>query len=233
MDCSRLRHEHFEEIEFIAVGIRQTCHAGLFYRDEDTGLRYLHLGWHYDLQNTDPDPQDAWVEPQIRRSRALVFARLCKKIWLWSLNGGRIPFAFSHPGTSQFDVESGALSLCDGAIGLTCAEFVRAVLRSHGVEVVDTANWIVRPADVVRQEWAIGEMKRQIETAERTGRWTPKTPTREHLEAVILRKKEIRVRPEEVAGACLTFTVTKGPRDMCKAETAGVLVMHCLERRSV
>jgi hypothetical protein len=161
-----------------------------------------------------------------------VIARFCAKVLQWYSSTKELPFAICNAEGALFDKDTGALSLCDGVAGLNCSEFVRTLLRSQGVDLVDTTNWVVRQGDKDRQQEIIDLMEGAIKEDARLGIKRHTTPTREHVDACIRAKDQIRVRPEEIAAACLGYTYKNGPQSMCTCETAGLLIMAALKSYS-
>ncbi|MCK6514912.1 hypothetical protein L6R46_07655 [Myxococcota bacterium] len=66
----------------------------------------------------------------------------CRRIWARVQRDKTFPYALGDFG-STFD-DRGGLVLAPGSVGLTCATFVMAVLRSAGVEVLLEEGWPVR-----------------------------------------------------------------------------------------
>jgi len=166
-------------------------HTGIVYRDADGRACLLHLAWHellkFELANLAffADGSGGWVTLPLPDERVDAIAEFCDLV-AEANRSGRIPYAFNSPG-SRFDPAAGTLQLGEGELGLTCSTFVVALLRSAGVNLVETA-WPAREDDVAWQRTTVDRLRRHGAPAA-------------HVAAI---EREIgcaRIRPEEVAAA--------------------------------
>ena len=124
-------------------------------------------------------------------------------------DGGRF-----DPGTGCFLSESGH--------GLTCATFVLAVFKSHGVDLLRTDQWRERDEDKKWQQWILDELG------------DARYATPEHIRAV---EREIklgcaRFRPQEVAAAGTAETPDALPISFEDAARLGELLVDTLLARA-
>ncbi len=158
-------------------------HAGVLYRDGDKPA-VLHLGWQ-DYLSRDWKWARLWSAPDIEPERLLSVAALCRRIWRVYERSRQFPYAFRFAGTS-FDA-NGQLVLGRGARGLTCATFILAVFGAMGIMLVDEEDWPVRAEEDAA---FLATIKRFASP--------------DHL-AVLRAEIDdgcVRIRPEEVLGAC-------------------------------
>jgi hypothetical protein len=128
-------------------------------------------------------------------------------------NRGRIPYNLKHDTECEFD-ENGNYVPKPGETGLNCATFVLTVFRSAGTLLVDTTTWIIRESperevDVSAQSRFVSQLAR-------------KPQTREQAERVRSEIGGPRIRPEEVAGACLEDDLPVG-FSQCRANGQYIL----------
>ena len=208
----------FDRVGFVAVAIGAVSpgqrHTGIVYRDsESETLHFLHLAWHYDLCNEDPEPDFLWVDPAIHWRRARQVAAVCRNVW--RANGKLIPYAFTSP-AECFDTASWDFLFGPTRLGLTCASFVLAVFHAARLALVDYSGWPTnRDGD---SEW------QQMIVSRLTGRASP-----EHIEAITRGIGSVRFRPEEVAGAA---TVAPIPASFDQAVERGAEILTILEPKA-
>lgn len=181
-------HGFMELGEWVAVVLCRAyggnLHAGFIYRSESTA-KTLHLGWEDKLLDTEY-PNGLFILPDIEPEHAFSLARMCKQIWRRFCDDGTFPYALRYAGTT-FDLQ-GKLECGPGARGLTCATLVLAIFKAVGHVLVNEQSWPIRTDDD----------RNFLEAIRRYA-------TPEHF-AILEREVTDgvkRVRPEEVAGACL------------------------------
>lgn len=179
----------FEAIEHVAIAVGQLRsdqqHVGLLYR-RNTSVRMLHLAFHFDLRDQEPDSRLLWIRPSLHRSRARSLAAQCRLI-AHTYADGQVPYGFRYA-NSYFERGTGNLILDKEASGLTCATFVLAVFASSGVRLISTEDWPLRPED---SEW-----QRKILSLMREGGAEAQT-----IMAAESQIGSARFRPDEVAAA--------------------------------
>jgi hypothetical protein len=183
------------------AGIVITClrerrgqqHVGILHKDESTGeVKVLHLAWHYDLRNSPPSPNYAWVNPAIPRKRLRQVAAQCRKIKRENEKG--LPYSFGSPGDC-FDKQTGKYLKGPNHRGLTCASFVLAVFHDIGLPLIQYETWPEsRDGD---EQWKL----HIIEQLKEDG------ASDEHIRDVESEKEFVRYRPEDVAGAGAAHSV--------------------------
>ena len=133
------------------------------------------------------DPSYLWVAPNIELEDAEIVAGHCR-----SIARDRPPIWFSiraDAKTKLIEVR-GKVSLKSPYEGMNCATFVLAVFQWAGPMLVDLKGWKKRPRDKKWHEQLIKWLQ-----ARKSPAWYVKKVTKDI--------GCIRVRPEEVAGACL------------------------------
>lgn len=164
-------------------------HVGLLYRPgSGEAHRLLHLAWHLDARDDEPDGVSGWIEPRFRDDLGVV--RTAAQLVASRLETEQIPYAFEKH-DAHFEA-SGTL-LLGASAGLTCSSFVLLVFQHARFPLVDERTW--RDArDSRREEEDRAAQERIVGFLERQG----------HLEQADRVRAEIgcvRIRAEEVAAA--------------------------------
>lgn len=183
----------FQFIEHVAIAIRLIRetegqqHVGIFHRDETTkDLRMIHLAWHHDLKNSQPNTCYVWIAPPIPQRRARQVAAFCRRVYRANHSG--IPYAFSQA-TDCFEQRTGEFIFGPGRNGLTCASFVLCIFQSTGLPLINYETWPrMRDGDVQWQRSIIAQLKEDEASAD-------------HILRVESEIGCVRYRPEDVAGA--------------------------------
>lgn len=196
-DFSRLTFDR-DAVPWVAVVIMRTSpcitHAGLAYRVDKGGpLKMVHLGGHRSFRDDNAQGECVYTVPGFKEENEEWIAGFCRLIA--SANGKRsIPYAFSWNPAITFDRATGRIGTIDSGGGLSCATFVDAVFRSARKPLTDPASWPdeadaagIRTRGAILGEWVASGRPDLIARAAEIG---PTIRTR-------------RVRPEQVAGACL------------------------------
>jgi hypothetical protein len=127
-----------------------------------------------------------WLVPDAEPEELFAVAALCRLIWATFEQEGKFPYGIRF-GSSCFNA-AGRLVPGKNSKGLTCATFILAVFESMNIQLVHEQEWPVRTLD--DRAWL--ESLRPFATP-----------------AIYERLKEeidgrvIRIRPEEVSGACV------------------------------
>jgi hypothetical protein len=186
----------------VAVGIRLypfphcNLHVGIIYRDPAKQPWVVHLAWHERLGH-EPVGQFAAANPKLDPAEEFFLAAYFQRLAL-SPRNRTIPYNLKHEPDVAFD-RNGNYAPPPDATGLSCATFVVAAFRSAGKDLVDTATWLVR-----------GEPERGADEAAQEKfltRLAAKPETRGQAERIRGEAGGPRVRPQDVAGACLEDTL--------------------------
>jgi len=184
-------------------------HVGLIHREREQ-VRFLHLAWHFWLQE-DELQSYAWVVTPLLAEHAMLVAARCRSIARKHSAG--IPYAPKFL-ASRFDDE-GELVLGKGEHGFTCATFILAVFEHAGLPLVSKESWPSRTDDQsfvqtivkqlnsslahLRQKRVIYEQVLDLAKAELLRQ--RETELARHIENVDSEVIDARFRPEEVAAA--------------------------------
>jgi len=186
MNDKRLIFKTDKELIYIALSLNSdephNTHVGLVYVADGEWYQF-HLCWHHRLLETKPNGICLLVSLNIPIERQRFFSKYCR----WILEKNReIKYGLKYPDKAELLFESG--KIIDYGNGLNCSHFIIFILAKYGLEIVHPLTWPLREKDA---EW-----HRQLV------RWmAEKHPG--HAEDM---KADIgcqRVRPEELAGACL------------------------------
>jgi hypothetical protein len=175
----------------------KNTHVGVLYRDDKDDVYLLHLKFHCDLVNQSVDPLDKsadlmdpseflCADPCLEMEDAEAVAGHCRAI---ARDNPPIWFAIHYNPDARLAEQQGKVKLVGDNKGLNCSTFVLAVFKHAGPGLVAIGGWPQRASDKTwhRQLVRILRLK--------APRW--------HADRV---EKDVgcaRVRPEEVAGACL------------------------------
>ena len=188
---ARLKPVSAENAPVIGVAITITkggnTHAGIVYRDEKDKPRLLHLEFHKSLKNDPIGPDYLCADPELEIEDAEVVGGYCRQI---ATDNPPIWFAIHYNPHAKFAKFKEKMAFTGDDKGLNCSTFVLTIFSSAGPRLIDTSNWPKRPEDKAWHE----KLVKFLES-------TDASPA--HIKRV---KKDIgcaRIRPEEVAGACL------------------------------
>jgi hypothetical protein len=207
-----------DDIEDIAVAITkhgENYHAALIYRDSNSSLNLLELGLNgHPDNNSPPTGQLTWAIPRIDAILRRNAAALCELI---AETSPVVYYAFDYPMPAEFSVVNGDLHLGEGAVGLTCATFVLAVLHSVQIELLRLSTWQPRDDD---EKW-----QRRIHAYLAKKREVLGIP-QFVIDANSARIPCLRYRPEEVVAGALDHNM---PVDFVRAASQGPLVRQWLD----
>jgi len=132
---------------------------------------------------------------------------------------GKIPYSFEFDPDLLFDKNNGLLGLTEHARGFTCSTFVVALFRSSRNPLVHEITWPRRAdeADVASRQ-AVLDMWRGSGRPELVARAREIAPT----------ITTMRIRPEQVSGACLQQALPVGFR---RANANGQIVLDAFDRQ--
>jgi hypothetical protein len=206
MDPFRFRSASTEDdTTIIGVSIERmthepyNTHTGVVYRDDGGRLLHLHLAWHLNLRNSRLQNGCLFVIPDIPEDRLPFLRVLCMRI---ATNPQRLTYALRYPRSARFVVATG--ELIGDQRGLNCATFVLTFLSSYGVDIVDVENWPLRLADAQWQQYLVDRVRDDYP---------------DHADRIQEEVGSQRVRPEEVAAACL-YGFDLYPLDFERVHTA-------------
>jgi hypothetical protein len=177
----------------VAVTITEehrNTHTGIAYRDQAGRIKILHLRFHYDLADEDIDPSYLCAVPDLDAEDQEIIAGHCRSI---ARDKPPIWFAIRADAKTRLVVRNGKFGLTNHREGMNCSTFVMAVFHFAGPTLVDLTEWRKRESDRLWHEQLVKWLKE-------------KKPPRPPIWYVNKVEKDIgcaRVRPEEVAGACL------------------------------
>lgn len=201
-----------------------TKHVGVLFRrtiGRIGELRLLHLADHHDVRCSAPTTRYVWTSLDVDPTREVLFAQLCELLeeeYTNSSNAMRskLGYAFHYRGET-FDPMNGVFVTANGH-GLTCATFVLAIFATHGMNLLDWANWECRETDTEWQGQVVADMKQ-------------KSVDPKHVAFIEGEIGCCRFRPEEVAAAG-TVEGTALPLGFRDAESRGVAIVTELFRRA-
>lgn len=160
----------------------------MIYRCEDNELRFIHLGWHFQLHvdNVEKLSHGYYVtQINVEEVDKKFVAALCNLI---AEKHPDIPYGISSTGVS-FDQNNGNLIIQQEGSGLTCATFVLTVFEEHGLILLKKEEW----PEGVNFEWAQGIIN-QLKNEDGV--------RPEYIEMMERDAANVqRFRPEEVAGS--------------------------------
>jgi hypothetical protein len=219
----RIVTKNLSEVD-VATAVQDGPHAAIVYRSAEGPLKILHLAWHRDLREGDFASQHEryiCVRPNLERDDSVALAGYCRRIFKGSARHNGIPYNLRYDLETRFDPDTGDLILPSEASGLNCATFVVQVFRSSGNPILDGTSWPPpRPKDIERQRLLVDFMRSNPDSRHR------------NPEQADIMSREIgcpRIRPEEVAGACLEDDL---PARFDKCEANGHFLAGLLAAKS-
>jgi hypothetical protein len=204
-------HEDLSDCPEAAVAVRAIDaaqrHVGLYYRDTDGTVLFMHLAWHHSLCCQDPpDESCRWVAPALDDAVLSFLATVCRAI---RSEEPSLPYGF---GQGRFDPDAGTFQQNGVRRGLTCATFVVAVFAAYDIQLVALDSWPQRSEDSAWQAKILRILEKRAES--------------EHVEAI---RRDVghcvRIRPEEVAAAA-SFAVL--PADFDDVAPRGIEIVDAL-----
>lgn len=223
-NLERVCHKN-NPVQFIAVAVCKTdsinTHAGIVYRHDGDKLRLLHFAWHHKLIEEDFIKwQDLYVcvDPNLLRADKVALCGLCKRIYTSEKNRNSIPYTLALDGRVQIHPVTKDFILPSEGVGVNCATFVVHVFDSAKNPLLVTEGWPLakdRPGDKERQQTLVDFLSNSLNESER--------------EQAKLIASDVgncfRIRPEEVAGACLE---DKLPANYASCEPNGIRILELL-----
>jgi hypothetical protein len=208
----------------IAAAVRKGPHAAIVYRSDDSQPRILHFAWHHFLKDdalSDHQSDYVCVVPiGIERDDQVALAAYCRRIYRANASRCTIPYNLRYDPETSFDPDTGDFVRPETATGLNCATFVVQVFRSSGNPILDGDGWPQRPKDVERQRYLVDYLRNCPNPAHRD-------PAQADL--IELEIGCMRIRPEEVVGACLEKEL---PALFGQCEPNGYFLIGLVEAKS-
>lgn len=168
-------------------------HVGLLYRLDDS-VKLLHLGWHRDLRDEKVDAtfKYLWAPFDLIREEQIAFAGMAATV---SVNAEPTDFRYGLDWLyvekeGIFDENKNIIIYPVGK-GVTCATFLYGLFKCWGYTLVDSETWEVMPGDQDWQNWIVDLLDKS--TCE---------DAREQAKALKDDVGALRLRPEQLAGAC-------------------------------
>jgi hypothetical protein len=188
----------------ITLTVEGRFHVGLAYRRKDSEAQVLHLLFHAFLKSESIQEsmfqanilKTYWVQLDVDKDRIFSVVKWCRKIALADL---KILYGIYYNG-GTFNDES-IIALAPGEVGWTCATFILALLKAAQIDLIDFSSWQERSNEDLEFHNYIVEGLKNL----RANRGEV-VITKEHIEAVEKERGCIRIRPEEVTGACSKST---------------------------
>ena len=207
--------------EFFGVAFRRIgsdgFHSAIAYRASGGSLHLLHLAGHRELWD-DPETiarlqSYVCIEPNLTRAESISLAGYCLRIHKINFGRNNIPFSLQYDDGIGFDPDTGEIVKATGLSGMTCATFVLHVFHSTGKLLLDTAACPPnRPGDDERR-LALADSVRASSSPD----------AQQQADYILQNRRGIpRIRPEEVAGACLEEAL---PTSYPQVESNGRLVL--------
>ena len=154
--------------ELFAICIGRTdskiTHSGFLYSEgetpEDSKYYFLHLGGPIHLSNDSEFPTASCKGYIYEFGHYIWLPILCdeeqknlltSKCILISKQNRSLPYSIIHDENTTFDAK-GILKLGANSFGLTCSSFVKTVLKSQNIDIIDDSDWPDERDDDV--EWA-------------------------------------------------------------------------------
>ena len=188
--------------EFLGVAFSRVgndgFHSAIAYRASGGSLHLLHLAGHRELRD-NPDTHSSLqpyvcVEPNLSRAERISLAGYCLRIHKINYKRNNIPFNLQYDEGIGFDPTTGEVISAADLNGMTCATFVLHVFRSAGPMLLDATSC---PSN--RE----GDDKRRLALAANV-RTSGSPDAQLQADNIVQNQGGIpRIRPEEVAGACL------------------------------
>jgi hypothetical protein len=170
-------------------------HCGFVVKPEIGGYVLVDFAWHYDLRCNLYSGDYYCIETGLDKINQEIVSEYC--LLVAEKNKSKIPYAFWFQELYFLPV-TGEVSDISSGVGMTCATFVYAVLKSLGLPPIDVVDWPERPDDPDWINFIVGHLDKNPENLE-------------HVNAIKNAGPYIRMRPDEVVGA-LSTDASEWPR---------------------
>lgn len=207
----RLRSDDFTSASLDAAAIitrtQYSNHAGIIYKRSKGTTHFLHLRTE-DALDTAWEWQFLWAPLPLPPEKLFSVGLWCHRIYTKYVKTRKFPYGMHINLEDQpAFVEGGGLHLGKDTTGLTCATLIVAILNSLGVRLFVESGW------PPRQEEDLA--------------WASRLPPslRQMVEDQLRQGNVLRIRAEEVLGACLCMP----PVDFDACRAASLEVLKSLE----
>ncbi len=160
-------------------------HCGILYRDGQSQIWLLHLGWNYRLYCNRPDRSYQWVTVNIDNITKKFLSIVCDRI---RKAKPPIPYGLDASGIA-FDPNTGELKIGAKGKGMTCASFILGVVNTYSIRLLAEEQW----PENENVEW-------QMHTINKLSELEP-VATAEQLNDIMADVGSRRFTPSEVVGA--------------------------------
>ena len=199
-------------------------HVAIVYLAEDfQNFRILHFAWDRDLRDEEYDiatrQQYVCVVPNLHPAELVALAGYCRKIYRANCAGANMPYNLQYEEGVYFDPDTGTFVIAQEATGLSCATFVVHFFRTTGNPLLRASDW-PKPSDedISRQDKLAKMLLRSNDLI-----------TKMHGRIAETQVGCPRIRPEDVAGACLVDSI---PAGFDESRSKGTVVMALLMERA-
>lgn len=230
MDISRLKHNVTDaDVTWVGVAVLRFPdggrHTGILYRDDDSDKLYMaEMAWHELFRNQPYNP--AWGyscaipqfdDPILEET----FADYCAHVGR-SMAQKRPPYVLKAADPTAFDKDGNWVSR-DPDSGFNCSSFVIAVFASYNHSLVKPETWpIGLTQDIQEQTILVCKLLNSSEPKDRA----------QAIKISPQIGKYPRIRPEQVAGACLEDQTAR-PLAHAECEANGNRVLQEWDTRHV
>lgn len=197
----------------VTITPHRNTHAGVIYHDAAGNVRILHLAFHLKLEEIPWDASYLCVVPNLEDEDAEVVAAHCRLI---ADGKPTIHFAIHYNPKARLQKVGGTVLLLHEGKGLNCSTFVLTVFESAGPKLLTKVGWEKRESDKSWQRFLVNLLRSHN---------APLT----YVKRVAKDIGCARVRPEEVAGACLERDL---PANFSQCEPNGLAVISELAKHT-
>jgi hypothetical protein len=195
----------------ITITRHRNSHAGIVFRDTQDRVRLLHLAFHHDLKYESFNGAEyLCADPEFEHEDAEIVAAHCRLIASIAPNTptAYIKFAIHYNPAARIRVQGQTITVEHEGKGLNCSTFILTVFARAGPSLIDFTTWRTRESDAKWHRYLVNLLKR--------------CAPEPHWKKVEQDIGCARVRPEEVAGACLEDPV---PANFDQCEANGVFAL--------
>lgn len=170
-------------------------HIGLLYRLDDS-LKILHLGWHRILlDEVIPEEFDyLWSPIGLTLEEQVALAAMASEVSV-NVRPTELRYGIDWHYVEEeglFDSDRNVILYPVGK-GVTCATFLYGLFRWWGYQLVAHDTWRVVEGDVEWQRWIAGKLDE-----------SSNPDSKAQAQALLRDVGALRLRPEQLAGACAT-----------------------------
>ena len=197
----------------VTITENRNTHAGVIYRDDKDNVWLLHLEFHCQLVNETFPTLYLCADPELEYEDAEAVAGHCRLI---AEDMPTIRFALHYNPKARFERSGGRILLLKEGKGLNCSTFVLSIFHSAGPSLITKDGWPKRASDKSWQKFLVKLLSARAPT------WYTRRVAKDIGCA--------RVRPEEVAGACLEDTLPTAPTAFVACERNSMVVIDALQK---